>query len=263
MTGQCKLCLQHTSLKNSHFLPAGVYKRLRDTNEKNPNPWMLSKKTVVQTSKQKTAPLLCLECEQRFSKNGEHWVLGHCLQEDGSFPLASILASRVPDISFPNSPTKVYYASNIPEINISALAYFAASMFWRGSVYTWNDDGSIPVKLGPFQEQFRQYLMGLTTFPQDCSLVVLVREGKEVNHLTFTPIGERKGNFHVHRFPMPGLAFTLVVGKNIPANYRKACCVHGSENPVLVTTVIESFLEDLAVRMFNRIPFGRKKALPR
>jgi hypothetical protein len=78
-------------------------------------------------------------------------------------------------------------------------------MFWRGAVYAWNDDGSIPVRLGPFQEQFRQYLLGLKAFPQDCSLLVMVREEKDINRLTYEPIGNRKGKFHVYRFPMPGL----------------------------------------------------------
>ena len=89
MMGQCKLCLEPvTRLQDSHFLSKGIYKRLRDKNEKNPNPWALSRKTAVQISRQKTAYLLCSDCEQRFSEYGENWVLGHCLQEDGSFSLA-------------------------------------------------------------------------------------------------------------------------------------------------------------------------------
>jgi hypothetical protein len=264
VTGQCKLCLKPaTTLKDSHYIPKGVYKRLRDKNEKNPNPVVISKKTAVQTSRQETSHLLCSVCEQRFSKYGENWVLGHCLQEDGSFPLASILASRTPDVWSNTNPTRVYYASKISEINITALAYFAASIFWRGSVYGWNHDGSIPIRLGPFQEQFRQYLMGLKAFPKDCSLLVVVREGEEIDRLTYTPIGERKGNFHVHKFPMPGLGFTLAVSKNLPSNYRQMCFVHGSGNPVIVTPLIEEFLKDEAVKMVREIRFGRNKASPR
>jgi len=258
MMGQCKLCLKTgVALKNSHFISAGIYKRLRDKNEKNPNPWMLSKTTAVQTSRQITAYLLCKDCEQRFNKNGEDWVLKHCLQEDGNFPLASILASRVPDISS-SDPTRVYYASKIPEINISALAYFAASIFWRGSIYGWNDDGSIPVKLGPFQEEFRQYLMELKMFPRDCTLLVLVREGKDIDRLTFTPLSERIDNFHVHKFPMPGLAFTLAVGKNIPIKFRPACFVYGSNNPIVMTSKIEKYLEDTAIKMLSEVAYGKK-----
>jgi len=61
-------------------------------------------------------------------------------------------------------------AFGIPEINVNAISYFAASMFWRGSIHPWNEDGTYPVSLGPFQEQFRQYLMELQPFPKDCAL---------------------------------------------------------------------------------------------
>ena len=213
---------------------------------------MLTGKATVQTSRQMTSRLLCRDCEQCFSRSGENWVLGHCLLKDGSFPLASILASRTPDVSSDKTATRIYYASKIPEVNISALAYFAASIFWRGSIYPWNDDGSVPVKLGPFQEQFRQYLMGLQPFPKDSSLWVTVREGEGIGRLTYAPIGERKGNFHAYKFPMPGFAFLLAVSKNIPANYREKCFVHGSGNPVIVTPLLEKFLVDDAVKMRQR-----------
>ena len=96
MTEQCKLCLQHVaSLEDSHFLSAGIYRVLRDEREKNPNPWLLTK-TAVQTSRQMTARLLCRDCEQRFSKYGENWVLGHCLRKDRSFPLAVYLGVEDP-----------------------------------------------------------------------------------------------------------------------------------------------------------------------
>ncbi|MFZ0277111.1 MAG: hypothetical protein WA254_17110 [Candidatus Sulfotelmatobacter sp.] len=236
-------------LENSHYLPAGVYRILRDDREKNPHPWLLNGRTAVQVSWQMTAPLLCRECEQRLSKHGENWVLKHCLRKNGTFPLASLLASKTPDLSSPENPTRIYYASRIPEINILALAYFAASIFWRGSIHPWNDDGSIPVELGPFQEQFRRYLMGLQAFPKDSSLWVMVREGKEIDRLTYAPVGERKGNFHVYKFPMPGLAFLLTVSKNIPVNHREICFVHGVGNPIIVTSVIDRLLVDDAVKM--------------
>jgi hypothetical protein len=182
---------------------------------------------AVQTSRQMTARLLCCKCEQRLSKYGENWVLRHCLRNDGSFSLASNLASRAPDVASETTTTRVYCPSKIPKIDISALAYFAASIFWRGSIHPWNDDDSIPGNLGPFREQFRQYLMGEKAFPKDCALWVVVREGKEISRLTYVPVGERKGKFHLYNFPMPGLAFSIMVSKNIPANYRQRCFVRG------------------------------------
>src|SRR5208337_3437878 len=92
-------------------------------------------------------------------------------------------------------------------------------------------------------------------FPKDCSLWVMVREGEEINRLTATPKSRREGNFHVYKFPMRGLAFTLIVSKNIPTNsiQREACFVHGSGNPIFVTTIIEQLLENDAVKMLNGI----------
>ena len=157
-------------------------------------------------------------------------------------------------MSSKDSSARVYYAAKIPEIDISALAYFGASIFWRGSIYPWNEDGSTPVRLGPFQEQFRQYLIlaNLAAFPKDCSLWGTVREGKEVSRLTHPPVGQRQGNFHIYRFPMPGLAFALTVSKNIPVLYREGCFVHAPGNPIIVTTLIEKFLEDAALRMLRQ-----------
>ena len=84
---QCKLCLQSVApLRDSHFLSAGIYRILRDDNEKNPNPWVLSGKGAVQISRQMKAHLLCADCEQRFSKFGERWVLKHCFTKGWHFP---------------------------------------------------------------------------------------------------------------------------------------------------------------------------------
>ena len=196
MVGQCKLCLKTgVELQDSHFLSAGIYRILRDDNEKNPNPWLLTKDAAVQTSSQLKAHLLCRDCEQRLSKNGENWVLGNCRRKDGRFPLAEILAARKPDIASAGNPTRIYYAANIPEIKIGALAYFAASIFWRGSIHPWNQDEAIPVRLGPFQERFRRYLMGEEDFPKDSILWVVVRDASGIDRLTYAPMGERKGNF--------------------------------------------------------------------
>ena len=250
---QCRLCLQYvTKLRRSHFLPAGIYKILRDDREKNPNPWSITAKAAFQSSCQMTAPLLCDSCEQRFSKCGEAWVLRHCLQKDRTFPLMAILVSRTPDVSSNGTSTRIYYAAKIPEIDISALAYFAVSIFWRGSIHPWNDDGSIPVNFGPFHEQFRKYLLGMSGFPEDCSLWVTIREGKEIDRLTYAPVGQRIAKLHAYRFPMPGLAFLLTVSKNIPATYRDLCVIHGQGNPIVVTTLIDAWIMENTAKMYQQ-----------
>jgi hypothetical protein len=149
--GQCKLCLQSDAeLQDSHYLSKGIYKRLRDERAANPNPFLITRTKGLQTSFQLKRPLFCKPCEVRQNSGGEAWVLRHCLQSDGKFPLRDILADITPDLHSPGGPTKMYWAANIPEIRTAEIAYFAASIFWRGTLYPWNDDGSVPVDLGPF-----------------------------------------------------------------------------------------------------------------
>ena len=251
--GECKLCLRDgMDLRDSHFLSAGIYRILRDDGAPNPNPWAITEKAAFQTSKQLKAPLLCPDCEQRLSKSGENWVLRNGLKADRSFPLAAALSLQRPDLSSPQTTTKVYYASKIPAIDVAALSYFAASIFWRGSIYPWNRDRSYPVVLGPFQESFRMYLMGLAAFPKDSSLWVIVREDGQIDRMTYVPVGKREGKVHVYKFPMPGLGFSLTVSKNVPDNYRNMSFVHNSANPIIATTILEEMLMQDAVRLGER-----------
>lgn len=196
------------------------------------------------------APLLCRECEQRFSRNGERWVFTNGLKSDGTFPLAAVLASRIPFAQEPGiSTTKVYRAAEISQINISAITYFAASMFWRGSIHPWKADGSFPVPLGPYQESLRQYLMGMTDFPVDMALSVVVREPSNISHLTHEPLGEWRGLLFVSKFPMPGLALSLTAGPDLPPPLRRTCFVWGDGNPIVLTSSIEQPILDEGLRM--------------
>ncbi len=94
--------------------------------------------------------------------------------------------------------------------------------------------------------------MGEETFPNDSILWVVVRDAGGLDRLTYAPIGERKGNFHVYKFPMPGLGFSLSVGKNIPLNHRQGCIVHGPGNPIIASSLLEDILMNDAVRMRQR-----------
>ncbi|MFZ1007776.1 MAG: hypothetical protein WAN65_13120 [Candidatus Sulfotelmatobacter sp.] len=242
MIGQCKLCLRDAELQDSHFLSKGIYKILRENDAQNPNPFSITRGAVIQTSRQLKSHLLCRLCENLLNEGGEKWVLTNCLQNDRSFPLADALVPATPKLASPDRETKVYHAAEIPRINVSKLSYFAASIFWRGSIYPWNEDGSVPVELGPFQERFRLFLLGEEEFPADSVLWVAVRSGRGSDKLTHVPVLVRKDGLHSYKFPMPGLAFTLIVSKNIPSRYRDISLVQGAGNPIIATSVLEGWL---------------------
>lgn len=251
--GMCRLCLKASSLRKSHFIPAGIYRQLRENAEDgtdpstNPNPWEISSVGSVQTNKQMTAHLLCDECETRLSQRGEDWVLKHFLKANGAFKLAEILAQHAPAVQLDTNATKVYLASGIPEIDVAALTYFTASIFWRGSIHPWDRGGIVPVPLGPYAEPMRQYLNGEAEFPENVSLLIAVREGEEISRLTASPFGEKQDGVWVYRFPMPGLALAMAVGRALTPSHRNYCFVRGHGNPIASTPLLEAILERQAV----------------
>ncbi len=244
MIGQCKLCkISPVVLQDSHYIPAGIYKALRDGGCINPNPLIITAKNTFQSSSQKKFKLLCSCCENLLSKHGENWTLKQILKADGTFNMRSILSSYKPSLLAGHSETKIFYANEIPEINVAALSYFAASVFWRGSIHTWNEDKTIPVKLGPYSEEFRRYLLGEQEFPKNCYLLLVVREGENSPRITYPPLAKRDGHIHYYNFPIPGLAFTLIIGKKVLSIHRELCFVTQSNHPIIYTSVLENMLE--------------------
>lgn len=238
MIGQCKLCLSAgVQLLRSHFLPAAMYRILRsDSTPNNPHHWTISERGAVQSSKQLWAWLLCTSCERRFASQGEDWIFRHGLRPDRTFPLATALSKRTPDSVSPQKDARVYYAANIPDVNVHAITYFAASMFWRAAIHPWRTDGGYPLKLGLWEERFRRYLVGEADFPADTALLVIVRDRRETDGFAYNPMGGRlpmsSGTVHAHKFSMPGFAFKLTVSKNVPEATRTSCFVRGYGNPL-------------------------------
>jgi hypothetical protein len=253
MKGQCKLCLRDdVELQKSHFIPAAAFRLLMDQTAKNPRPFLINNRTIIQTNEQQTARLLCRDCEQRFHREGESWFFKHCLRKN-TFILQDILARHAP-VASDKAGTDVYHAAQIPEISIPALAYFAASIFWRGAVHSWGND-SFPVKLGPFEESFRKYLMGESDFPQDTSLQFAVLKGRgQFDRYTTEPCGERKDFGHLFKFTMGGVSFRLAVGKNVPDFLHRLCCVRSLGNTVISTVLLDRWSEEEAVKKITGNP---------
>jgi hypothetical protein len=106
-------------------MPAGLYPLLRDDGD---SPVMASQSVARFTDRQVVRPLLCGDCEQRFSENGEDYVLP-LVRRGKSFKLLDIVCSgRRYQVE---GQFRVYSAMELP-IDVSSLAYFALSIIWRG-----------------------------------------------------------------------------------------------------------------------------------
>jgi len=236
--GKCRLCLRDSvELRRSHFFPSAAYKIIREETaregNKNPNPVQMTDLAAVQTSAQYTAHLLCDQCEQRFRSSGEDWVLQHCWR-GGTFRLCSLIAGGNACLAGPE--VSVYHASEIRGVKISAISYFAASMFWRAAVHNWSGRSIEPaIDLGPYKEQLRKYLMGIAEFPQDCMLgVCLPPVNSELVKYFAHPYPTRKDDFCVYTLPFLGIGFILFVGRRIPKDWRDVDFVRGIGHPIMV-----------------------------
>ena len=127
---------------------------------------------------------------------------------------------------------KVYSTTNLPEIDVPKLVYFAASVFWRASVHNWKSGGrtlTLP-KLGrKYEEQFRQYLLDSGNLPENATLVLsVITEEKLWNYFTF-PYGDNENDYWRSQFPFLGLSFTLLLGNLIPREIRRFCLAHSAK----------------------------------
>jgi len=221
--GHCALCDTFGNLCESHVrLPKFVFKRLRTRNAANPNPVHLSAMGVVQSSAQDTQPLLCSICENdRFSRLGEKWVAGACLQDNNvTFPLMqSFIDAGIPRHDIMEGAS-AFYVAHVTDIRPECLEYFAASMVWRGQFLV-----DSRYSLGPYGQQFRDYLLERSPFPKDVSIHLFLRYRSNLTQLSHGVRRTRHELATIYDFAIPGLSFTVFVGKD-RQHWVKQCCFH-------------------------------------
>jgi hypothetical protein len=250
--GRCALCRENKELQDSHLLPAGILRLLRDDGLKNPNPWLMSLDHVGQTSSQAKQYLLCRDCEQQFSRNGENWVINHCYHEsDGTFLLRDLLKAATPILSGPNGGA--YDASTIPGIDIGKLVYFGASVIWRASLRPWHIqkqtyDG---IEVGAkYQEELRLFLRGRAPFPHNAVSVVYVSTSEVPPLTTGFPDSLQDGGRHIHRFYVPGIWFRLVFGNTIPEDTRKMCILRSPVHPICLHVMGDALIHQIGFNLY-------------
>jgi hypothetical protein len=252
--GACSLCQATKPLRHSHLLPAGVIRLLRDEGLKNPNPYLMSLGNVGQTSSQAKQYLLCHECEQRFNRNGETWVINHCYHEDrGSFPLRDLLKTHEPILASPQGGA--YDASKIPGIDIDKLVYFGTSVIWRASLRQWRIQKETyqPISIAAeVQEELRQYLLGSAPFPPNAVSMVYVSTSDVPPHTAGFPDSVGEGGIDIHRFYIPGLWFHLVLGEGLTDDHRRMCILRSPVHPISLSVLGDELVHKIAFSLYWR-----------
>ena len=167
----CGLCLKPSKLQDSHLLPAALYKLARDsTGGTDPNPVIVKRRKTITSSKQVSSYFLDKSCEQRFSDNGERYILAQCARRDGQFKLRKLLQAASP---FLDTPTfKVYDVQPLLGIGLTNTSTSPQAVFRRASAHSWKmgNDPVDRISLGAeYQEQFRLYPTRTRILSTECA----------------------------------------------------------------------------------------------
>jgi hypothetical protein len=180
-------------------------------------------------------------------------VLRHCCRGKGVFRLRELL-DQSSSLEM-NDETSLYFLS---EIAGNRLLYFATSIFWKSSIYKWpiGRDSSQLLKLGPFEGRFRRYLLGQVEFPSNAAIVINVSSKQNPNLGSSYPQTHFGANaLCYHRFYIPGMMFTLYLGRASETIFRIS--VNAPEHGILVGPTTDDFF------MQEIIDFIRRSNIPR
>jgi len=243
--GICKLCLKMKELQESHFIPRAMYKYLRTTSERNPNPVVVDRTRTATTSKQVKDYLLCTKCEDLFNKNGEKEIL-KWVWNGKRFPLGDRLSVAITvDTNSVNAP----FSGTSLGIDTEKLAYFALSVLWRGAVHEWNmpNGGKTTLlNLGAIEELIRKYLLGTAGFPSEVVVVTTACTDPlsiQSFSLPSQVIGYPGSCFAIRAL---GIHFRILIGSNIPPESREICCAMSKARPIFQRDCCQKTSESLA-----------------
>ena len=230
---KCALCLQEKKLCKSHYLGNAIHK-LMNEESLDGRQIVFTPNLITQTPRQLWAHLLCNECEGRINKFGEGPTLKLIRRAD-TFPLL--------DLTKQIEPIRAYrelavYSGRTIGIDIEALAYYALSLAWRGSVKEWKTlRGQITTApLGAFEEHIRQYLAGEAELPKNVFVVVRVCTDEASQLIVNAP----------YRLPVQGDAYlqiemlvrgtwlVVLAGDAVPDRMRSRSLLASSAAPIYV-----------------------------
>ncbi len=252
VTGVCALCLNTRELRKSHFLPKALYRLIRADRHRNPHPVRLSTAGRLQTAFQATHHLLCAGCESRFDRNGENWVMAHCYRGKGVFRLRTILEAGMPHAINGNCH---FFSAHEAGIDIEKLAYFCVSVFWRASIRDWDIEGQTfeAISLGKrYQEEIRRYLLAEASFPKTLAVGIMLSSLK-TPALTFGfPDTVRIDSHHCHRLHIPGIDFSMTVGRDLDEGVTHHCVVRSSLHPILISDEGDARIQREVMRVMGK-----------
>ena len=230
------MCLQLRRLENSHLIPKALHKNVDDPNHK---PVALRDSFLLPTNRQTQTYLLCRDCENILSREGETWIGGKFFVPEGGFPLYEALIAQGPP-EYDERGLSVYSTAKNPNVKSERLVHLALGIFWKASVHSWRPEQvDSLIDLGPYAESIRKWLRGEDDFPKDVHLTtILARPQNAVADLTgpYETRDSPSQGWHMFMVHLCGLFFMLNVGKRVSEMMRFLCTHNNPFHPVCVST---------------------------
>jgi hypothetical protein len=236
--GICPFCSSEKPLIESHLISKAIYSLVRDeTNE----AIVVNSRVIMHTSRQTKRPLLCQECDNFLNTSGENWIIPRLARPGGQFLLLDFLQQLPPDAE--KEEFKIYAAAKNPSVDVAQIVHFAMGIFWKASVHSWAGHHNAPkIELGAYRESVRNFLRGSAPFPVNVSLCVLVAPRDRALVTIAESYRGRAKTYHNFAFYVPGVQFSLYVGKQIKDEIRQLCFYRNPAHPVVVYDTSERFL---------------------
>lgn len=206
----CPLCKDTVSnVIDSHLLPRAAYKHVAPNGTKMMR--VSSQNDAFYSAKQESIPLLCKDCEKRFSDKGEAPV-GRLWSTRAGFPLLEKLRNSRQIFD------GMYDGNCLSHVDRSALVYFPASVIWRSSIWPHNVAGHKGTLGRKYEENFRSFLMGDSDLEKVKILVRINNSPKPSDaQLMSLPSFTKDMGGRRHEFHLLGLHFNLIVGQSSEA----------------------------------------------
>lgn len=226
------MCLETKNVVSSHLYPAALYAYCRSADDE--SPMRVANDAVMLTDHQIQDYLLCLDCEDILNKGGETWVNPKLATIKASFPLYDLLMKVAP--AFQDEKGGVYWAAQNPDIDVEKLTHFAIGIFWKAAVHTWKiGRETVRIQLGPYADPIRLWLRGECSFPMNVNLTVAVARSENVLLVLTGPTKQSPKRWHSFSLQVPGLLFTLHVGKLMDLEIKDCCFHQGLDHPMFVS----------------------------
>jgi hypothetical protein len=155
------------------------------------------------SSRQASDYLLCADCEDRFNKRGETWVLKICWRDEKTFKLRDALLATKP-LDGSTSDTRIYLGEHVPDVDPDKLAYFGTSVYWRGAARAWELDGlKVPrLPFNKYEALFRLFLLDQGPWP-DKAVMYIRRRRHGVDAKQHRPVAREDLNERFVHLSLP------------------------------------------------------------